>query len=115
MKNWVTLLINALIQRRYTQILTLPFSYVCTHVLAAHSLLGWIVDLGAAKHVARDRVGFIDCRRALVGKHYVVVGNGSREDVLGVGTYLLKLCLGHTLLHDVLYVPSVHYNVIYLQ
>ena len=29
---------------------------VCSHVLVAHSLLDWIVDIGATKHVTRDQV-----------------------------------------------------------
>ena len=31
-------------------------TYVCTHVFVAHSIPRWIVDLGATKHIARDRV-----------------------------------------------------------
>ena len=111
MENWVTLLMSALRQRKYTQILTL-FSYVYTHVLVAHSLPRWIVTLGAAKHVTKDIVGFVDYIRVLVGRHYVILGNISMENVLGVWTYQLKLLLRHTLLlYDVSYALGVHCNL----
>ncbi|KAL0322196.1 UNVERIFIED_CONTAM: hypothetical protein Scaly_2516000 [Sesamum calycinum] len=31
-----------------------PSSFVCSHVFVANSLLGWIIDTGATKHVIRD-------------------------------------------------------------
>jgi hypothetical protein len=41
------------------------------------------------------------------------MGNGSYEEALGVGSYQLHLCTGHTLLlHDILYVPGVLYNLL---
>ena len=39
------------------------------------------------------------------------MGNRAQEEVIGVGTYQLKLHLGHTLLlHDVLHALGVHCN-----
>jgi hypothetical protein len=41
------------------------------------------------------------------------MGNGSYEEALGVGSYQLHLRTGRTLLlHDVLYVPGVLYNLL---
>lgn len=43
-----------------------------------------------------------------VGTQTVTLGNGTAEDVLGVGTYKLKLRGGNSLLlHDALYAPGV--------
>uniref|UniRef100_A0A2N9ER04 Integrase catalytic domain-containing protein n=1 Tax=Fagus sylvatica TaxID=28930 RepID=A0A2N9ER04_FAGSY len=61
-------------------------------------------DTGATRHVARDRAGFVDYRKIPAGTHVVYMGNGSYEEALGVGSYQLHLCTGHTLLlHDFIY------------
>jgi len=50
----------------------------------------------------------VDFHRYLVGSQTVVLGNGSEEDVLGVGTYKLRLRRGNDLLlHDPIYAPRV--------
>lgn len=87
-------------------------TYVCSHIFVAHSIPEWIVDTGATKHVTRDRVGFIYYRRISVGKHYVILANVTREEVLGIDTFQLKMrlrCL--LLLHDVLCAPCVQCNL----
>ena len=38
-------------------------TYVCTHVFVAYTIPGWIVDLGATKHIARDRVECVDYKK----------------------------------------------------
>lgn len=82
--------------------------FVCSHALVAHTLPNWIVDSGATKHIVRDREGFLDFHRFSVGSQTVMLGNGSEEDVLGTGTYQLKLRGGNKLLlHDALYAPGV--------
>ncbi|XP_075669835.1 uncharacterized protein LOC142639561 [Castanea sativa] len=85
-------------------------TYFCTHVFVAHTIPGWIVDSGATKHIARDRVGCVDYKKIPTGTQNVILGNGTQEEVIGVGTYQLKLRLGRTLhLHDVLHAPGVQY------
>ena len=42
-------------------------TYVCTHVFVAHTIPGWIVDSGATKHIARDRVGCVDYKKIPTG------------------------------------------------
>ncbi|KAH9608961.1 hypothetical protein KSS87_006063, partial [Heliosperma pusillum] len=65
-------------------------------------------DTGASKHIVRDRDGFVDYHCFPVGSQTVMLGNGSEEDVLGTGTYQIKLSGGNTmLLHDALYAPGV--------
>ena len=45
-------------------------------------------------------------------KKYVILGNVSQEEVIKVGTYQIKLHLGHSLLlYDVLHAPSVQCNL----
>ena len=47
-------------------------TYVCTHVFVAYTIHGWIVDSGATKHIARDRVGCVDYKRIPTGTQYVI-------------------------------------------
>jgi len=48
-----------------------------------------------------------------VGSRTIVLGYGSEEDVLGVGTYQLRLRgVNKLLLHDALYAPRVRYSVV---
>ena len=99
--------------KKVTNSLTFSNIRVCSHVLVSHSLLDWIVDIGATKHVAQDRVGYADYRRVPRGTHKVFVGNGTSEDVIGVGLYKLYLRSSRTLhLHDVLHVPRIQHNLL---
>jgi len=100
--------------RGYPEPLKVPFSshapklYVHSHALVSNSLPNWIVDMGATKHIVRDKDGFVDFHRYPVGSQTVVLGNGSEEDVLGVGTYKLRLRGGNTLLlYDALHALRV--------
>lgn len=73
----------------------------------------WVVDSGATCHVARDRDGFLDYRRVPAGSMRVYVGNTTSIQVLGIGTCMLKLRQGRTLiLHDVLYAPDIRRNLV---
>ncbi|XP_017972522.1 PREDICTED: uncharacterized protein LOC108661144 [Theobroma cacao] len=83
-------------------------TYVCSHVFIAHSLLGWIVDTEATKHITCNRAGYVEYHRLLMGRHFVMMGNGEQEEVLGVGTYQLTMHNERKwLLHDVLHTPFV--------
>ena len=84
------------------------YVYVSSHVLVAHSSPMWTVDSVATKHIAQDRVRFVEYRQILVGSRDIKVGNGARVEVLGIGTYKLDLRGGCTiLLHDVLYALEI--------
>ena len=73
----------------------------------------WTVDSAAIKHVARNRVGFVEYCRIPVGCRDIKVGNGASVEVLGIGTYKLELRGGRTLLlHDVLYAPEIWRNLL---
>jgi hypothetical protein len=87
--------------------------FVCSYVFVAKSISDWIIDTGAIRNVAQDRAGFVDYRKILAVIHVVYMGNGSYEEALGVGSYQLHLRTGRTLLlHDVLYVPGILYNLL---
>jgi hypothetical protein len=87
--------------------------FVCSHVFVAKSISDWIIDTEATRHVARDRVGFVDYRKIPAKTHVVYMGNGSYEEALGVRSYQLHLRTGRTLLlHDILYVPGILYNLL---
>ena len=54
-------------------------TYVCTHVFFAHTIPGWIVDSGATKHIARDRVGCVDYKKIPTSTQYIILGNEAQE------------------------------------
>ena len=89
------------------------YTFVSYYVLIAHSLYDWIADTRAIRHVDRDRDGFVDYHRVPVSTSRVFMRNGTCEEALGVGSYQLHLRIGRTLLlHGVLYVPEIQYNLL---
>ena len=73
----------------------------------------WTVDSAITEHVARDKVGFVEYRRIPVESRDIKVGNRASVEVLGIGTYMLELRGGHTLLlHDVLYASVIRRNLL---
>lgn len=55
---------------------------------------------------------FVEYRQVSAGSHGIFMGIGSREKVLEVGTHHLKMCTGHTLLYDALYVLGIWQNLL---
>ena len=89
--------------------------FVTSHVFVANFAPMWTVDSTATEHVARDRVGFVEYCQIPVGCRGIKVGNGASVEVLGIGTYKLELRGGRTLLlHDVLYVPGIWRNLLFV-
>ena len=84
------------------------FSYACTHELIFHSLLG----IQRINHITGDQMGFKDYKRILIGRHYVTLGNESRVDVLGVGTYQLKRGIHYFFMMCYIHLVSI---IIYFQ
>lgn len=73
--------------------------------MTAHTLPGQIVNRGTPKHVVRDPVEFTEYLQIPTTSQYVYIGNGTREDVFGVGTYMDT---GRTLiLYGVLYTLEI--------
>jgi len=66
----------------------------------------WVVDSGATRHICANRSAFTS---------YINVGDSRTTLVLGKGKVLLKLTSGKTLaLSDVLHVPSIRVNLIFV-
>ena len=87
--------------------------YVCSHVFVAHIISSWIVDIRAIKHVVGIQIGYIDYQGLPASIHYVTICNGTYVDVLEVGTYRLRMCIGlNPLLYDVFYAVKIHCNLL---
>ncbi|KAL0352264.1 UNVERIFIED_CONTAM: Retrovirus-related Pol polyprotein from transposon TNT 1-94 [Sesamum calycinum] len=72
----------------------------------------WILDTGASKHFCANKELFHEFHEASDGE-CVFMGNSATAGVMGKGKVLLKLTSGKTFaLLDVLYVPSLHRNLI---
>jgi hypothetical protein len=70
----------------------------------------WWIDTGANIHVCADISMFSSYQVARAGS--VLMGNGSRASVQGVGTVNLKFTSGKTVqLNNVQHVPSINKNL----
>ena len=67
-----------------------PDVNVCSHAFIANSLPQWIVDTRVTKHIVQNKAGFVEFHRYSMGSQTAVLGNSSKEVVLGVGTYQLR-------------------------
>jgi hypothetical protein len=73
----------------------------------------WWIDSGATIHVANSLQGFHSTRTAQRSERRIEVANAVQADVEAVGDISLELADGFTILfRDVLYVPSLHRNLI---
>jgi hypothetical protein len=73
----------------------------------------WWIDSGATVHVANSLQGFHSTRTTQRSEKQVRVANGAQADVEAVGDVHLELDTGFIIvLRDVLYVPSLHRNLI---
>ena len=74
----------------------------------------WWVDSAAIRHIARNRELFVDFKEKQLGEHRVYMGNNTYSDVLGEGK--CKFFIGDSVivLNNVLYVPSVRRNLIFV-
>jgi hypothetical protein len=73
----------------------------------------WRIDSGATIHVANSLQGFRSTRTMQRKERHIKVANGVQADVEAIGDLPLELANGFILvLRDVLYVPSLHRNLI---
>jgi hypothetical protein len=73
----------------------------------------WWIDSGATVHVANSLQGFHSTRTMQRSERCIEVANGVQADVKAVGDISLELADGFTiLLRDVLFVHSLHRNLI---
>ncbi|KAK2981308.1 hypothetical protein RJ640_007009 [Escallonia rubra] len=97
------------------RILLNPFSdcFVASCVLVAKSIHVWIVDSGAADHIIREGIGFVEYHRVPSGSKRVYMGNQSSVEVLGIGTYKVEMREGRALyLHNVLCAMGIRRNLL---
>ena len=73
----------------------------------------WWIDSGATVHVANSLQGFHSTRILPKRERLIEVANGIEAEVEAVGDIPLELADGSSLLlKDVLFVPSIHRNLI---
>jgi hypothetical protein len=89
------------------------FSFINESMYSQFSKSTWWIDSGATVHVANSLQGFHLTRTMQRSKRCIEVANGVQVDVEAVGDISLELADGFTiLLRDVLFVPSLHRNLI---
>jgi hypothetical protein len=74
----------------------------------------WWVDSAATRHIARNHELFVDLKEKQLGEHRVYMGNNTYSDVLGEGRCKFSIGDSVIVLNNVLYVPSVRRNLIYI-
>jgi hypothetical protein len=73
----------------------------------------WWIDSGATIHVANSLQGFHSTRTMQRSERCIEVANGVQADIEAIDDISLELADGFTiLLRDVLFVPSLHRNLI---
>jgi hypothetical protein len=88
-------------------------SFVNESLYIEYSKTTWWIDSGATIHVANSLQGFHSTRTTQRSEKQVKVANGAQADVEAVGDIHLELDTGFIIvLRDVLYVPSLHRNLI---
>ena len=93
----------------------LNYALVTSSILLTESHPVWTVDSRATDHIACDRNAYVEYHRISQGSRWIYVGNNSRVEAKGIGTYKLTLHSGRILLlHDVLYAPEIRRNLIYV-
>lgn len=77
--------------------------------------IDWIVDSGCSSHMTHDKTVFLSYAPA-PELDFVVVGNGNKAEIVGVGSVKLDLMVGGALkactLENVLHVPGLGYSLI---
>jgi hypothetical protein len=88
-------------------------SFVNESLYIDYSKTTWWIDSGATVHVANSLQGFHSTRTTQRSEKQVRVANGAQADVEAVGDVHLELDTGFIIvLRDVLFVPSLHRNLI---
>jgi len=88
-------------------------SFVNESLYTQFSKSTWWIDSGATVHVANSLQGFHSTRTIQRSERRIEVANGVQADIEAVGDISLELASGFKLvLKDVLYVPSLHRNLI---
>src|SRR3954469_21268919 len=88
-------------------------SFVNESLYTQFSKSTWWIDSGGTVHVANSLHGFHSTRTIQRSERRIEVANGVQADIEAVGDISFELASGFKLvLTDVLYVPSLHGNLI---
>jgi hypothetical protein len=88
-------------------------TFINESLYVQYSKSTWWIDSGATVHVANSLQGFRSTRNTQRNERHVKVANGVQADAKAVGDIPLELADGFILLlRDVLFVPSLHRNLI---
>ena len=88
--------------------------HVTEVMMAEPTSNSWWIDLAATKHITRDREFFVDFKKKAVGEYKVYMGNNTYSDVLGEGKCKISVKGSIVVLHNVLYVPNIQKNLIFV-
>ena len=88
-------------------------AFVSSLLMLIETVHFFTVDSAITDHIARDRNAYVDFRRIPQGSSRIYMGNNTSVDVLGISIFILLMWKGRALyLHDVLYAPEVHQNLV---
>ena len=88
-----------------------PFVSSC--LMLTETVPYWTIDSATTDHIAQDHNAYVDLCRIPKGSRSIYMGNNTSTNVLGIDTYKLLMRKGRTLyLHDVLFTPEVHRNLV---
>jgi hypothetical protein len=73
-----------------------------------------VVDFAVTRHIVRNRELFVDLKEKQLGEHRVYMGNNTYNDVLGESRCKFSIGDSVIVLNNVLYVPSVCRNLIFV-
>ena len=91
---------------------TFTLTYVCSYALVANSILGWILDTKANKHVVWDKSNFVDYYKRSKGHISSSLEMARLRKLLVLGRTKSGLVLVENYLSK-MYFISLGYNVIY--
>jgi hypothetical protein len=74
----------------------------------------WWINSVATRHITKDQEFFVDFKEKAVGEHKVYMGNNTYNNVLGKGKCKISVKWSIIVLHNVLYVPNIRKNLIYV-
>ena len=88
-------------------------AFVSSCLMLTKTVSYWTVDSTIIDHIGQDRNAYVDFRRIPKGSRSIYMGNNTSTDVHGISTCKLLMRKGRTLyLHDVLFEPKVHRNLV---
>ena len=90
-------------------------AFVSSCLVLTETVSYWTVDSTTIDHIERDRNAYVNFHRISKGSRSIYMGNNTSTDVLGIDTCKLLMRKGCALyLYDVLYMPEVRRNLVFV-